>query len=95
MFSSCGAIAQPDPWSNRCYIPGSGYYPLSGTGLKAVANYLLDRPNVIVVWAFHNSGGLFLRGPSTKDEAEFPSADLKVYDYLGENSEMITPGYRY
>jgi hypothetical protein len=50
---------------------------------------------VIVVWAFHNAGGMFLRGPSTKDEQEFPSADLSVYDYLGDHSEMITPGYEY
>jgi len=74
---------------------GAGYYPLSGTGLKAIANYLLERPNIIVVWAFHNAGGMFLRGPSTKDETEFPSGDLSVYDYLGDNSEMITPGYEY
>ncbi|MCK5691624.1 MAG: hypothetical protein KAI08_02215, partial [Bacteroidales bacterium] len=38
---------------------------------------------------------MFLRGPSTKDESEFPSADLSVYDYLGDHSEMITPGYEY
>ena len=82
-------------WEPNYIQRGAGYYPLSGTGLKAIASYLLERPNVIVVWAFHNSGGMFLRGPSTKDEGEFPSGDLAVYDYLGENSEKITPGYRY
>ncbi len=82
-------------WKPNYIQRGAGYYPLSGTGLKAIANYLLERPNVIMVWAFHNAGGMFLRGPSTKAEGEFPSGDLKVYDYLGENSEMITPGYRY
>ena len=82
-------------WAPNYIQRGAGYYPLSGTGLKAIANYLLDRPNVIVVWAFHNAGGMFLRGPSTKDEQEFPSGDLSVYDYLGDNSEMITPGYEY
>ena len=82
-------------WEPNYIQRGAGYYPLSGTGLKAIANYLLERPNVIMVWAFHNSGGMFLRGPSTKDEGEFPSGDLAVYDYLGENSEKITPGYRY
>jgi len=82
-------------WAPNYIQRGAGYYPLSGTGLKAIANYLLDRPNVIVVWAFHNAGGMYLRGPSTKDEQEFPSGDLSVYDYLGDNSEMITPGYEY
>jgi len=74
---------------------GAGYYPLSGTGLKAISQYLLERPNIIVVWAFHNAGGMYLRGPSTKEEPEFPSGDLRVYAYLGDNSEMITPGYEY
>ncbi len=82
-------------WAPNYIQRGAGYYPLSGTGLKAIAEYLLARPNIIMVWAFHNSGGMFLRGPSTKDEGEFPSGDLAVYDYLGENSEKITPGYRY
>lgn len=82
-------------WEPNYIQRGAGYYPLSGTGLKAIANYLLERPNIIMVWAFHNSGGMFLRGPSTKEEGEFPSGDLAVYDYLGENSEKITPGYRY
>ncbi len=82
-------------WAPNYVQSGAGYYPLSGTGLKAIANYILERPNVIMVWAFHNSGGMYLRGPSTKEEGEFPSGDLNVYDYLGENSEMITPGYQY
>ncbi len=82
-------------WAPNYIQRGAGYYPLSGTGLKAIASYLLERPNVIMVWAFHNSGGMYLRGPSTKDEGEFPPGDLAVYDYLGENSEMITPGYQY
>lgn len=82
-------------WAPNYIQRGAGDYPFSGTGLKAIANYLLERPNVIMVWAFHNSGGQYLRGPSTEDEEEFPSGDLRVYDYLGDNSEMITPGYRY
>jgi len=82
-------------WAPNYVQRGAGYYPLSGTGLKAIADYLLERPNVIMVWAFHNSGGMFLRGPSTKEEGEFPSGDLAVLDYLGDNSEMITPGYQY
>jgi hypothetical protein len=82
-------------WAPNYVQRGAGYYPLSGTGLKAIADYLLERPNVIMVWAFHHSGGMFLRGPSTKEEGEFPTGDLNVLDYLGENSEMITPGYQY
>ena len=82
-------------WAPSYVQRGSGDYPFSGTGTKAIAEYILDRPNIIMVWAFHNSGGMILRGPSLKSDGEFPSQDLEVYDYLGENSVNIIPGYKY
>ncbi len=85
----------PYSWEPNYVQSGSGDYPLSGTGIKAIAEYILARPNIILVWAFHNSGGMILRGPSLKSEGEFPRQDLAVYDYLGENSEHIIPGYEY
>jgi len=82
-------------WQPPYVQRGAGDYPFSGTGIKAIAEYMLARPNIAVVWAFHNSGGMYLRGPSTEASGEFPQADISVYDYLGQNSERITPGYRY
>ncbi len=82
-------------WQPNYVQRGAGYYPFSGTGIKAIAEYMLARPNIVVVWAFHNNGGMYLRGPSTKESGEFPQGDIRVYDYLGQNSEKITPGYRY
>ncbi|MGW8314292.1 MAG: M14 family metallopeptidase [Bacteroidales bacterium] len=82
-------------WQPNYVQRGAGDYPFSGTGIKAIAEYMLARPNIIVVWAFHNSGGMYLRGPSTKESGEFPRGDLEAYDYLGQNSEKITPGYQY
>jgi hypothetical protein len=82
-------------WAPPYVQRGAGYYPLSGTGIKAITEFLLEKDNVIMVWAFHNTGGMILRGPSTKAEGEFLRQDLDVYDYLGENSENIIPGYEY
>lgn len=82
-------------WAPNYVQRGAGYYPFSGTGIKAIGEFLLNRPNIIMVWAFHNNGGMILRGPSTKSQGEFSRGDLAVYDYLGENSENIIPGYRY
>lgn len=82
-------------WAPKYVQSGSGDFPFSGTGIKAVGEYLLKKENIAVVWAFHNSGGMILRGPSTKAEGEFLSSDVAVYDYLGNNSESIIPGYRY
>jgi len=82
-------------WAPPYVQSGAGDYPFSGVGIKAIANYLCQRPNIIMVYAFHNSGGMYLRGPSTKDQGELLSNDIEVYDYLGKNNEMIVPGYRY
>jgi hypothetical protein len=74
---------------------GAGDFPFSGIGVKAIAAYIQKRPNITIAWALHNSGGMYLRGPSTKAQGEYPQQDLAVYDYLGAQAERITPGYRY
>ncbi len=82
-------------WAPGYVQSGSGNYPFSGSGIRAIGEFLLNRPNIIMVWAFHNSGGMILRGPGTKALGEFNRGDLAVYDYLGQQSESIIPGYRY
>ncbi|MEZ5071441.1 MAG: aldehyde dehydrogenase family protein [Bacteroidales bacterium] len=82
-------------WAPPYVQRGAGDFPLSGTGTRAIAEYILERENIVLVWAFHNNGGMFLRGPSTRAEGEPPRQDVDVYDYLGENAESIVPGYEY
>ncbi len=81
-------------WYPRYVERGAGYFPFSGVGLKALAGWIMERPNIIMVFAFHNMGGMWLRGPATQDESLDPK-DVALYDYLGENAEKMTPGYRY
>ncbi|MGC9470220.1 MAG: M14 family metallopeptidase [Bacteroidales bacterium] len=85
----------PYNWEPPYVQRGSDNYPLSGVGLKALASYITDRPNIIMAFAFHNNGGMFLRGPGTEDQGDFPRNDVEVFDYLGKNAEKIVPGYRY
>jgi hypothetical protein len=82
-------------WAPEYVQDGAGDYPFSGTGIEAIGKYIRARPNICMAWAFHNSGGLIVRGPSTKAQGEYPQQDLTVYNYLGEQSERIIPGYRY
>ncbi len=82
-------------WAPPYVQNGSGLYPLSGTGIRAIAEWMLKRPNIIMVFAFHNSGGMYLRGPSVKSAGELPPGDIAVYDHLGRNIEKIVPGYKY
>ncbi|MDX9729942.1 MAG: M14 family metallopeptidase [Bacteroidales bacterium] len=82
-------------WNPPYVQRGAGNYPFEGTGIKAIAEWMLARPNIILVFAFHNNGGMYLRGPSFKAAGELPQGDVAVYDYLGKNMEKIVPGYQY
>jgi len=81
-------------WMPEYVQSGAGDFPFSGKGIKAIATFIRQRPNICMVWAFHNSGGLYLRGPSQK-KLSYPLQDIQVYDYLGKQGERITPGYQY
>ncbi len=85
----------PYNWAPPYVQSGSGDYPFEAAGMRAIARYIMDRPNIIVVYAFHNNGGMYLRGPSTKAEGMMNPADVAVYDVLGKNAEKIVPGYHY
>jgi hypothetical protein len=82
-------------WQPDYVQRGAGAYPMSGKGIKAIAEYLYQRPNIIVVYAFHNYGGMFLRGPGAKELGPMNPQDVAVHDLLGKNAEKIVPGYRY
>jgi hypothetical protein len=85
----------PFDWQPSYVQQGAGEYPFQSLGLKAMAEYIEKKLNICVAWAFHNNGGMILRGPSAKTFGDYPASDVKVYDYLGQNAEKIVPGYRY
>lgn len=82
-------------WQPDYVQRGAGDFPMSGKGIKAIAQYLYARPNIIIVYAFHNYGGMFLRGPGAKELGPMNPQDVAVHDLLGKNAEKIVPGYRY
>ncbi len=82
-------------WAPPYVQSGSGEYPFSGTGMKALGEWIFAKTNICVGWSFHNNGGMFLRGPSRKGLGEYPAQDIAVYDYLGRESERVMPGYKY
>jgi hypothetical protein len=82
-------------WQPPYVEQGSGEYPFQAIGMRAIAKFLVDRPNIILVFAFHNNGGMYLRGPSLKSEEPLNPNDVAVYDIIGKNAEKMLPGYRY
>jgi hypothetical protein len=85
----------PSMWRPEYIQGGAGDYPLSLPESEAVAQFILSRPNIAGVQAFHNSGGMILRGPGTQDFGEYPGRDVSVYDQIGAKGEKILPHYRY
>ncbi|HKI87739.1 MAG TPA: M14 family zinc carboxypeptidase, partial [Draconibacterium sp.] len=81
-------------WMPPYVQSGAGSFPFSGVGLKAINDYVAARPNIIIGFAFHNNGGLWLRVPSEKS-IRIAQSDIAVYDVIGKNAEKITPGYVY
>ena len=82
-------------WQPRYVQNGAGDFPMSGKATKAVSDFVVSKPNICFNFAFHNSGGMILRGPGSKLSGMYPPSDVKVYDYLGQEGEKIIPGYRY
>jgi hypothetical protein len=85
----------PADWQPNYVQNGSMDYPFQLPEARAVARFLLSKPNVAGVQSYHNSGGMILRGPGAEAQGEYPVADARVYDELGRNGERMLPYYRY
>ena len=82
---------QPDYIQN-----GALKYPFSVPENRAVAEFVMDHPNIAGAQSYHNSGGMILRGPGSKfDEPAFPDSDRSVYDAIGKLGAKIIPNYDY
>jgi hypothetical protein len=81
-------------WQPTYAQNGAGNFPLCALGINTIAAYIHQRPNIIVNFAFHNSGGMWLRAPSIKSDLVDPK-DVAVYDLIGKNALKMTPGTVY
>ena len=86
----------PWKWAPQYVQWGADQYPGSLPETRAVVNFTQNHDNIAAFQTYHNSGGMILRGPGTKEETNiFRWEDLQVYDYLGKLGEEILPGYKY
>jgi hypothetical protein len=75
---------------------GSDEYPFSLPETRAVAEFVLNHPNIGGAQSYHNSGGMILRGPGSEDDlATYNQQDVEKYDFLGKLGDEMLPGYRY
>ncbi|MCU0721958.1 MAG: M14 family metallopeptidase, partial [Pirellula sp.] len=84
----------PWKWEPGYVQRGAFRYPFSLIENRNMAEFVLKHPNIAGAQTYHNTGGMLLRGPGSKQDA-YEAADLRVYDRIGKTGEKILPGYRY
>ncbi|HBP21071.1 MAG TPA: peptidase M14 [Planctomycetes bacterium] len=73
---------------------GASDYPLQIPETRAIAKWLLSKPNIAGGQSFHNAGRMILRGPGSKHVPRYPREDVAVYDQIAKEGERLLPGYR-
>ncbi|MFN7845456.1 MAG: M14 family metallopeptidase [Pirellula sp.] len=84
----------PWKWEPGYVQRGAFRYPFSLIENRNMAEFVLKHPNIAGAQTYHNTGGMLLRGPGSKQDA-YEASDLRVYDRIGKTGEKILPGYRY
>lgn len=82
-------------WQPNYIQGGSMHYPFELPEARALNDFMMAHPNIAGMQSFHNSGGMILRGPGSAWYGDYPPADIRVYDELGENGERMLPYYDY
>jgi murein tripeptide amidase MpaA len=82
----------PANWAPEAKQRGAGPYPLSEPETRAVADFIINHPNIVAAMSYHTSGGVILRPFSTKNDSAFSEADLELYKRMAEIGRATT-GY--
>lgn len=86
----------PSDWQPNYIQYGAGDYPFDRKETKAVADFIIQRPNIAGGQSYHNTGGMILRGPGASYlENLYPREDRRMYDALGKAGEDLLPFYNY
>lgn len=83
-------------WQPNYIQYGAGEFPFDRPETNAVAQFILEHPNIAAGQSYHNTGGMILRGPGASYLGGlYPSSDREVYDKLGTAGEDLLPYYNY
>jgi hypothetical protein len=85
----------PSGWQPDGVQGGAGAYPLCYPETRAMARFVLAHPSIAAAQAYHNAGGMILRGPGAEGrEREYPRADVGVYERIQQAGAEMLPFYR-
>ena len=78
----------PFGWFPEPRQAGAGKYPLSNIETKAIADFVIDHPNICGAAIGHTSGGIILYPPGTKPSDKIPESDLRVLKEIAKMAEQ-------
>lgn len=82
----------PARWEPHPEQRGAGPYPLSEPETRAVADYILSRPNIGGMQSYHTTSGVILRPLTHGPDDDMHPMDLAAYEAIGAAGERLT-GY--
>jgi murein tripeptide amidase MpaA len=82
----------PADWAPHWEQQGAGEFPLSEPETRALAQFLVDHPNIHGSQHFHTQSGVILRPHTSKPDDELPRFDVDTYKAIGAMGEEET-GY--
>jgi len=83
-------------WRPNFIQGGADKYPFTFPENQAVRDFAFRHMNIVGAQAYHNSGGMILRGPSVEGGGSevYSRDDDMVVDAIGKVGEKLIPGYR-
>ena len=82
----------PADWAPYWEQAGAGEFPLSEPETRALAQFLVDHPNIHGSQHFHTQSGAILRPHTSRPDEDLPKFDVRTYKAIGAMGEEET-GY--
>ncbi len=79
----------PPTWCPESDQRGAGPFPLSEPETRAVADFVINHPNIALAVSLHTYGGFILRPPCSQPDSSLPRADLDLITALGRSGSRI------
>jgi hypothetical protein len=88
-------------WNDEGFKGGTGDYPTSAPEVKAMAEFMVTHPNILMAQFFHTSGGFTYRPMGVSSDVTMHPRDIAVYDlilgkkYAEMMGDKIPKGWQY
>ena len=69
-------------WNDQGFAGGSGDYPTSAPESRAVAEFFVSTPNILMAQFYHTSGGFTYRPLGTAPQTRLDPKDVAVFDFV-------------